>query len=69
MTSVERLSRLAQPRPARRSRYGSLGDGPVCPGDASHGATYLTRDRRSYFCPHQSHDLVSRASWPNTPES
>jgi hypothetical protein len=68
MTTAERLTRLtrATGRPNRRP---TTGDGPLCPMDPNHGPTYLSRNRLTFRCPHQSHDLVSRASWPNEPEA
>jgi hypothetical protein len=79
MTTAERLARteahiakVTAPRTIKRghaSRGPGVGDGPLCPGEPSHGNTYLSRDRRSHYCVHQSHDLNSPARWPNDPES
>lgn len=78
MTSTERLARLAAPtgrRVTSRSRLPQLGDGDRCPLDSTHGSMFVQRavagrEPRQY-CPHVSHDGVSRAFWPfdTTPEA
>jgi len=69
MTTRERLQRLAAPtsrtRPGRR--FASVADGPACPAEPKHGATFVLPSRSTY-CAHSDHSSRGTQSvWPAEP--
>lgn len=59
--ALEALKRPVQQR--RGPRY-EVGDGDPCPLVPEHGKMLLIRNRPTQYCPHQSHDTKTRATWP-----